>query len=287
MKTSKEMADSVFKIRDEYEENQRKKRITIRKAIYVVSIACMFEAIFIGLKYSSSMKPRISEIAVVDSSENAVTSENTHQTTKVKESISTSSMYYNTESTKESKMNAVTETDIDIPTVAESDKNDNEFDELMYIHTEPISDKTEPVITETKVPEITEPTTLSGDTVVQNAIVPSGDTVVQNATVPSGEILQITISSTNGWDNLSVEKKFTEAIINNDIIYLSSEKEVPSEMIGEYFTDVEMKGFDGKIEYFSNAKAYRIKDYSDNEAIAIKFDDSDKYYFYRLSTERN
>ena len=285
MKTSKEMADSVFKIRDEYEEKQRKKRIIRKKAVYAVSTACMFGAIFIGIKYTSSMKHNIPEVAVVDTTDTTENAEDTHQTTKVTGTAPTDSTYTNNESTKESKINNVTEasstepaenkeTDTDTPTTEESDINEKETDEPTHIQTEPVSEKTEPIITETKAPEVTEPAS-------------SGDTVVQNATTPSGEEPQTTTAPPLGWDALPIEKRFTEAIINNDIIYLSSEKEVPSEMIGEFFTDAEMKGFDGEIEHFCNAKAYRIKDYSDNEAIAIKFEDNDKYYFFRFSTERN
>ena len=159
MKTSKEMADSVFKIRDAYEEKQRKNRIIRRKAIYAVSTACMFGAIFVGIKYSSSMKHSIPEVAVVDTSEDTESTEDTHQTNKVTESASTSSMHLNTESTKESKNNTVTEastnkptkaieTDIDTPTTTESDINETDPDEPIHTDSEPVSVHTEPVITE-------------------------------------------------------------------------------------------------------------------------------------------
>ena len=289
MKTSKEMADSVFKIRDEYEEKQRKKRIIRKKAVYAVSTACMFGAIFIGIKYTSSMKLNIPEVAVVDTTDTTENAEDTHQTTKVTGTAPTDSTYTNNESTKESKINNVTEasstepaenkeTDTDTPTTEESDINEKETDEPTHIQTEPVSEKTEPIITETKAPEVTEPAS-------------SGDTVVQNATTPSGDDSPIVgpeaIPSTTDWDSLPMEKKYLEAILDGNIIYLYAEKELSSDMLGDFIAEVQMKGYDGEIEHLCRAKAYRIKDYSDSEAIAIKFDDSDKYYFYRFSTERN
>lgn len=285
MKTSKEMADSVFKIRDAYEEKQRKKRIIRRKAIYAVSTACMFGAIFVGIKYSSSMKHSIPEVAVVDTSEDTESTEDIHQTTNVTESGSTSSIYSNTESTNESNNNTVTEVssnkpteaaeiDIDKASTTEADINEGDPDEPVQRQTEPISVQTEPIITETKVPEITEPAS-------------SGDTVVQNATSPSGDDPPISIPQPIGWDDLSVEKQYSEAVTDNGIVYLSAEKELPLDMLGDFIAEVQMKGYDGETEHLCKAKAYRIKDYSDNEAIAIKFDDSEKYYFYRFSTERN
>lgn len=285
MKTSKEMADSVFKIRDAYEEKQRKKRIIRRNAIYAVSTACMFGAIFIGIKYSYSMKHSIPEIVVIDSSEDTETTEDTHQTNKVTVSASTSSIHLDTESTKESKNNTVTEastnnmtevaeTDIDIPTTTESDINESDPDEPIHTDSDPVSVHTEPVITEPKVSETTAQTS-------------SGETVVQNATTPSGDDPPINDPQTTEWESLPIEKKYLEAALDNNIIYLSAEKEVPLDMIGDYLSEAQMKGYDGESEHLCQAKAYRIKDYSVNEAIAIKFDDSDKYYFYRFSTESN
>lgn len=289
MKTSKEMADSVFKIRDAYEEKQRKKRLIRRKAIYAVSTACMFGAIFIGIKYSSSMKHSIPELAVIDSSEDTETTEDTHQTNKVTESASTSSIYLNTESTKERTNYTVTEastnnmaeaaeTDIDIPTTTESDINESDPDEPIHTDSDPVSVHTEPVITEPKVSETTAQTS-SGETIVQNAATPSGD----DSPIVGPEV----IPATTDWDSLSMEKKYLEAILDSNIIYLSAEKELPSDMLDDFIAEVQMKGYDGEIEHNCIAKAYKIKDYSDNEAIAIKFDDSDKYYFYRFSTEKN
>lgn len=285
MKTSKEMADSVFKIRDAYEEKQRKKRIIRRNAIYAVSTACMFGAIFIGIKYSSSMKHSIPEIVVIDSSEDTETTEDTHQTNKVTESASTSSIHLNTESTKESKNNTVTEasannmteaaeTDIDIPTTTESDINETDPDEPIHTDSDPVSVHTEPVITEPKVSETTAQTS-------------SGETVVQNATTPSGDDSPINDPQSIEWESLPIEKKYLEAALDNNIIYLSAEKEVPLDMIGDYLSEAQMKGYDRERKHLCQAKAYRIKDYSVSEAIAIKFDDSDKYYFYRFSTESN
>jgi hypothetical protein len=289
MKTSKEMADSVFKIRDEYEEKQRKKRIIRKKAVYAVSTACMFGAIFIGIKYTSLMKHNIPEVAVVDTTNATENIEDTHQTTKVTGTVPTDSTYTNTESTKESKINNVTEassteptenkeTDTDTPTTEESDINEKETDEPTHIQTEPVSEKTEPIITETKAPEITE-------------LVSSGDTAVQNSTTPSGDDSPIVgpeaIPSSTDWDSLPMEKKYLEAILDSNIIYLYAEKELSSDMLGDFIAEVQMKGYDGEIEHLCKAKAYSIKNYSDNEAIAIKFDDVDRYYFYRFSTERN
>ena len=283
MKTSKEMADSVFKIRDAYEEKQRKKRIIRRKAIYAVSTACMFGAIFVGIKYSSSMKHSIPEVAVEDTSEDTESTEDIHQTTNVTESGSTSSIYSNTESTNESNNNTVTEvssnkpteaaeTDIDKASTTEADINEGDPDEPAQRQTEPISVQTEPIITETKISEITEP-------------VSSGETVVQNATSPSGGDSQITDPQSIDWETLPIEKKYLKAVLYSNIIYLSADKEVPLDILGDYLSEAQMKGYDGEVEHSCIAKAYRIKDYSDSEVIAIKFDDIDKYYFYMFCTE--
>ncbi|WP_295093898.1 hypothetical protein [Ruminococcus sp.] len=69
MKTSKEMADSVFRIRDAYDEKKRKRNIIMRKVGYVVSAACIFGVVFLGIKNSSLMRNNVPDITVTDTSE--------------------------------------------------------------------------------------------------------------------------------------------------------------------------------------------------------------------------
>ena len=54
-------------------------------------------------------------------------------------------------------------------------------------------------------------------------------------------------------------------------------------MLDDCYAEAEMEGFDGTTEHRCKAKVFRINEYSDSEAIAIKFDSSEKYFFYVLN----
>jgi len=112
MKTSKEMADSVFQIRDAYIEKKRKKIVYIKKASYIVSVACMFTIVFLGIKYSSSIKQDIPEVNIVDNSENMEETTVITQISSYTGQINITDTQKSTVVTKESKITTFTETTI-------------------------------------------------------------------------------------------------------------------------------------------------------------------------------
>lgn len=275
MKTSKEMADSVFQIRDAYDEKNRKRKTIIKKVSYVVSAACMFGISFWGIKNASFMRNNIPDEVIIDTTENTSELQSSFQLSSNTQQTTTNHSSQNREQTKESKINKVTETTVTnkttqtetatVSSISEKDTNENSSNE--QIKTEATSEQTKPIVTE-PIKTVTTNATSSDDTAVQTA---------NNASNPIPDIGQ-----PNEWNTLSIENQYTKAIINNRI-YVSSGKEVPFNMLGDYLAETEVEGFDGTIEHRCNAKAFRINEYSDSEAIAIKFDSSEKYYFYGVS----
>ena len=72
MKNSKEMADSVFKIRDEYLEKQRKRRLKIKKAAFIGSSVCVFCLIIEGyIKFESMNIPYVTNPDILLGTENS------------------------------------------------------------------------------------------------------------------------------------------------------------------------------------------------------------------------
>lgn len=69
MKNSKEMADSVFMIRDAYLEKQRIRKVKLKKAAYIGSSVCMFVLVLAGIHFIISDRQQISDITVSDVSE--------------------------------------------------------------------------------------------------------------------------------------------------------------------------------------------------------------------------
>lgn len=112
MKTSKEMADSVFQIRDAYIEKKKKKIVYIKKASYIVSVACMFTIVFLGIKYSSSIKQDIPEVNIVDNSENIEGTTVITQISSYTGQINITDTQKSTLVTKESNITAFTETTV-------------------------------------------------------------------------------------------------------------------------------------------------------------------------------
>ena len=112
MKTSKEMADSVFQIRDAYIEKKKKKIVYIKKASYIVSVACTFTIVFLGIKYSSSIKQDIPEVNIVDNSENIEGTTVITQISSYTGQINITDTQKSTLVTKESNITAFTETTV-------------------------------------------------------------------------------------------------------------------------------------------------------------------------------
>ena len=73
MKSSKEMADSVFQIRDAYIEKRNKRRLYIKRTAFVTSTACMFVLVFVGIKLTMPERPpQEPDIGMIDTSDSTV-----------------------------------------------------------------------------------------------------------------------------------------------------------------------------------------------------------------------
>ena len=143
-------------------------------------------------------------------------------------------------------------------------------------------------IPETEIQPVTteKATEISDETDIKHheSTIPSVDTATQNAATGSDKTnddnSETIISSPS--QSLSAEKIYKEALFNNSI-YTSSEKEVFSDMLDDFLDYAEMTGFNGEKKVQCTAKVYRIKEYSESIAVAVKFENSEKYYFYSIS----
>lgn len=70
MMTSKEMADSVFRIRDACEKKRKKRKLIIMRGSYICSAACITGLAVFGFKNNLFPKPQIPEVQIVESTEN-------------------------------------------------------------------------------------------------------------------------------------------------------------------------------------------------------------------------
>ena len=299
MKTSKEMADSVFQIRDALNEKKKKRKIIAKKAVYIVSAACMFGGIFLGIRYSSSARKRTPDISVIDATENINETEYTSQTSVKEGQIvtdSTQSTSINKTGTTESKIYtssaentiSTTETNTEKNTDNPDESNITDSDNTEHPHeirTEPATH--ESIATTVSVSKEPETTVLFSNNAPSTPGAVNTEYDGMNTAPTSGEetnVNSIPVSAKH--DDRPVEMKYTEAVLH-DKKYKFTGKELDGDVIEDYIDEAEMKGYEGEAELKCKAKAYKLKDFDENTAIAIKFEDSEKYYVFAFSTYNN
>lgn len=86
------------------------------------------------------------------------------------------------------------------------------------------------------------------------------------------------------WDELSITMKYGE-FRTDDITYHTMTTEIPSESVGEFLYSTEMQGYDIYTDtaYTVNAQIYSVKTVLTDCAVAVKFEEDDKYYVYTNS----
>ncbi|OPZ21504.1 MAG: hypothetical protein BWZ04_00931 [Firmicutes bacterium ADurb.BinA205] len=292
MKTSKEMADSVFQIRDALIDKRKKRIILARKAVTIAAAACVMGVIFLGVRHIAPERNKRPDISLAEDtsvSEITTTSPASHtaaaKTTSGKAERTTESKTYTSIRENTSVTSAVT-TEI-------AEENDGAYTEVSAERTDDTTNaRTRPAATSQTRITVTEVT----KTTAVVTLVPTSETSSHNATSeqsvtgashdhPSTNETQVNVTPASvRWEDLPVEKQYTEAFIE-DRKYISAEKEVSENMLGDYIDEIEMTGYDNETEHNCKAKAYRLKDCPESEAIAIRFEDSDKYYFYVIEKE--
>lgn len=270
MKNYDEIADSILKKYEKEIKKRNRRKLTIKKISYVISTACVFCLVFIGIKYSVSPLQQIPDINIADVTDITVTTEkNTQTQINTNNSITATSIV---KTTVTGETVAVTdETAVEEITVSESEITD-EISDIPETEIQPVTTE--------KATEISDETDIKH----HESTIPSVDTGTQNAATGSDKTnddnSETIISSPS--QSLSAEKIYKEALFNNSI-YTSSEKEVFSDMLDDFLDYAEMTGFNGEKKVQCTAKVYRIKEYSESIAVAVKFENSEKYYFYTIS----
>ena len=292
MKTSKEMADSVFQIRDALIDKRKKRIILARKAVTAAAAACVMGGIFLGVRHIAPERNKRPDISLAEDtsvSEITTTSPASHtvtaaaKTTSGKAERTTESKTYTSIRENTSVTSAVTTEIAEENNGADTEVSAERTDDTNDARTRPAA-TSQTRITVTEVTKTTAvvtfaPTSETGshnDTSEQSVTGASHDHPSTNETHEN--VMPASVS----WEDLPVEKQYTEAVIE-DRKYISAEKEVPEDMLGDYIDEIEMTGYDN--EHNCKAKAYRLKDCPESEAIAIRFEDSDKYYFYVIEKE--
>ncbi|MBP3266774.1 MAG: hypothetical protein J6M07_00400 [Ruminococcus sp.] len=293
MKTSKEMADSVFQIRDALIDKRKKRIILARKAVTIAAAACVMVGGFLGVRHIAPERNKRPDISLAEDtsiSEITTTSPASHTVTAVKTTSGKAERTTECKTYTSIRENTTLTSAVTTETAEEKDEADTE---VSAERTDDTNDAgTRPTATSQTRNTVTEDT----KTTAVVTLAPTSETGSHNDTSeqsvtgashdhPSTNETQVNVTPASvSWEDLPVEKQYTEAVIE-DRKYISAEKEVPEDMLGDYIDEIEMTGYDQETEHNCKAKAYRLKDCPESEAIAIRFEDSDKYYFYVIEKE--
>jgi cell division septation protein DedD len=264
MKNSKEMADSVFAIRDAYTEKRNKRKNIIKKTAFAGSTFCMFVLIFAGIKQSMPEKPQTPDKSViVETAESTVSAETSINSREKHTSSAKTTTVTSVNTTSETKSGTQTvSTSKAVETTVTDPAEENEST------AEPAQEETEaPASQET----VTEPDN-TANTVTETV----NNTQTANFYATDEE------SDNNNFahveeESLSLCQKYNTVEIGSPAIeYTSSDKTVPADMLGELLCIIDIP--DTENNY--SAEIYLITGYKQNEAIAVKFKGEDEYYFY-------
>lgn len=250
MKDYRQIADTVFKKRDEYLEKQKIRRYKTRTAVSVCSALCVFA---VCIFFSKNDKP-VLETVNSNTEYSALQDETvTHMITNINSEKYSRTIKKATEPTSQATVSETAETLI---TVSENNEPDIENGNM-------------PVLTVTDIV-----TDISSGTVpVSQKITVS---ITDATTAETSEYYEIP-----KWDEKEIYEKFTEISFDGSV-YCTRTKEISADCVNEYITSITAKGYDiytDKI-FSINAEVFSIYDISSGCAVAVKFETNDKYFVY-------
>lgn len=295
MKTYDETINTIFSKGDALIEQRRQKSVKIRQTSYAVSGVCAAAIVGVGIWRMNDLKKlpdnRHSEIETVEEMTTTVTRTETYTTTtttgteKTKNTTASTSKNTVTSSAKNLTTEKIQITDKTSITISQSTKN-----------TVQASNQTENTTTQTEKSETADTTTMTKsqpDTTLQTSttydtITESAKETTRTTTAPNGTIETVTTQFTNditgklpsifntiilaGTDSLDSKMRDQEFVYTYDLI---NEDDIDN-LLKEIHLNVNYEGND--IE--RDARIYKIKRFSADALIAVKFEDRDDYFLY-------
>lgn len=254
MKNYKEMTRCVLEARDAYLLKKQRRRRILMRCIPAGAAACLMLIAGIGLKQHSTVPiPAVPQI--------------TEQTdTAAPETVQTTMMQTVSES---EQTGTVTIAQTGIPKESLPDDPERST-EMQVTAAQPEPDthpaETQPITTEQP----------SGVVPIAETSVPDGDTQA-TGTNPAPLL----------WDDMTICQQFNMAELGTPpVCYLNTDREVPADAVGARIESVYMSGYDFASDtyYHCQADAYRLREISEKEMIAVQFEEDDRFYLYAVAT---
>ena len=293
MKSSKEMADSVFRIRDAYIEKRNKRRLYIKRTAFVTSTACMFVLVFVGIKLTMPERPpQEPDIGVIGTSDSTVGS--AVGTTAVKTvsaasttSVQTTGIAAETVTSTQTQTSTLTAKSVASTTTATSDEEG-----LSYLEDDVETETETALLTTAATTAVSRRTTFtvtSARTSNTGQISPAVTTVPQTTTVSimtqvvdtesPVTIAFPTVVETTSTVPAQIYERYTTVEVNKGTYRTNGWVANPIE-IGELIGTTELVSNDSLMscnatiyEYITQAEAFY-------KPIIIKFDGYDGYWIY-------
>ena len=304
MITSKEMADLVFQIRDDYIENKKRKN---KKILNIVkfstpALACFSLAIAFGIGYWANFS-NIPEVEL-----QPVT---THPPS---EPIHSDAVDSKTKTTKSTEAKTMVTSVVNGNTKSENDDTTNETymtaHEDKAVITEKTYENVPSAVTTAKVSQ--KVTSFIAVTSAKQTTITSVVTNITGSNSTNPEVSTTAVSTTDTlteqpvttddrsgdidadrpkpelpWDEKSINQQYIMAEFGEPIkSYTTAEKEVSAYEIDEFISNAYMSGYDfyTGTYYHCYAYAYTLKG-DDKTAIGIRFPDDDKFYLYNFAVQ--
>ena len=262
MKTYKEMTQCVLAARDAYLLKQQRQRKILMRCIPAAAAACLMLIAGFGLKHRSTVPipsvPQITEQTAAPESDRTDTAQTTAAQT-VSEPEQTEA-----------------KTGMQTTITGEAMPDDPEIStETAVTAGQPV---TEPNPTETQA-EAAQPVTTeqpSGVIPIAETSVPDGDTQA-TGTNPAPLL----------WDDMTICQQFNMAELGTPpVCYMSIDREAPADAVGARIETVYMSGYDFASDTYHHCKAgaYRLREISETEMIAVQFENDTRFYLYAIAT---
>lgn len=244
MKSYDEMTEYILNVRDEYERRKQKRLTVIRRT--ALAFSCICAAFLTGISVRNIMKDTPPSQLIISENEIVTTAEST-SSDRVSETTNAVTYTETSQSISEK-----TETAVQTQTALQTYISDTQFMTTTVITTAEMIFETPAVTTET--------TEKDGET--------------ENIPIETPPV---------HWEEMTVSQQYFMAEFGEPVIfYHTKDKTVSADEIGEFISSAYMSGYDFYTEtnYHCYAYAYKINGYSEEEVIAVKFEDDESYYLY-------
>ena len=244
MKNSKQIAETVFRIRDEEIRKMNIRRKRIKMMLSGVSAACVFCAVFFAAKHFAPDNKDLqgSEEVIAETSGTVVPDKNVTTAAENTSAVSTTAA-------------AVTSSDTGAPSKTSGPATSSQV-------TSSVTASTTAVLNTTTAAKVTEPMTAAQNT---TGTTEGTETMIEPK-----------------WNEKTISQKFLEFELDGKR-YVSNSSAIDSSYVGGKLCNVTMTGYDiyEEKEYHIGAEVFAVRGISEQCAAAVRFEGFDGYYVYK------